>query len=358
MSEWAGKTAVRLIWEACGSPPDEDCSDIHQGQCWVCGGETKRGMPREKWSGASFTGQNKVRCPGSNFVCEPCVHVTSRIAPVPGRPPAEGKKFGGNFRNYSHLWEDGRTPRYLNASKGEKPRVLSFLRAQHDGAWFAAIADSGQKHVVPWCPVNPPGTRRGLVLFDETIIQLPDAAGWELVSRAAELLTAGATKDEISSGEYTAWTWQRCPGAVRDFEDAFGRALRGGSWFGLALWLAQRDEAAVSERQAREKAEAQGKKDKAAKPRKEKRREADDRAAQAPGNAHRVAADEPAQRIPCDAEREHAEALGPVADAHGSRSEDERRGRRVADGGRPRSAAPRGAQLDLFGSAGASRGGR
>jgi hypothetical protein len=30
-------------------------------------------MPVEKWSGASFTGQNRVRAPSSTHVCAACI---------------------------------------------------------------------------------------------------------------------------------------------------------------------------------------------------------------------------------------------------------------------------------------------
>jgi hypothetical protein len=202
-----------------------------------------------KWSGSSFTGQSRVKSPVSHWVCEPCVHTCSRIAPVPGRPPKPGKKFGGSFRNYSHLYDAGS---YNNASKGEKPAILEFLQRRKTGPWFAAIADSGQKHVLPWVPVNPGGGIAGLALFDETVVRVTDG-GLKLVGAATSLLTAGATKDEIASGEYRPHTWIRCRAEVAAFEEAWSH-LRGGAWFRLALWLSQRDEAQVKARQEAEKA--------------------------------------------------------------------------------------------------------
>ena len=98
--------------------------------------------------------------------------ICSRTSPVPGRPAKEGKKFGGNFRNYTHLWDERG---YANASKGEKPVIREFLARNHAGPWFAAIADSGQKHVLPFARLNGPG-RPGIVLLDELVVRvLPDA---------------------------------------------------------------------------------------------------------------------------------------------------------------------------------------
>ncbi len=240
------KSAPQLLWPILAAPERADCEAM-AGPCWLCGAPWGRGQPVRKWSGASFTGQNRVRCITSSHVCEPCVQVCSRVAPVPGRPPKPGKKFGGNFRNYSHLYANGD---YTNASKGEKPAILDWLTRPKQGPWFAAIADSGQKHVLPWVPVNAGSRIAGRVLFDEAAVELPQS--FSLVGSMAHLLTCGATKEEIARGDYRVQTWLRCQVAVEMFEHAH-RHERGGSWWGLALWLAQRDEAAVKERLRAEK---------------------------------------------------------------------------------------------------------
>lgn len=249
------KSGSQAVWEVCGRPAVEECETTPGARCWVCGGEAERSADRESWMGSGFVGQNKVRAPESSRVCEPCLFVMSRTSPVPDRPPAEGKKFGGNFRNYSHMWESSGF--YENASKGEKPRILEFLRRNHATDWFCCVGDSGQKHCIPWAPMNPPG-RSGLVLFEETVVRSSPAL-LALVDDMAALLTAGATKDEITSGTFTTYSWMRCPDAVRSFESAHG-SKRGGAEFGLAIWLAQRDEEAVSARQAEERAAAEAKK--------------------------------------------------------------------------------------------------
>lgn len=224
-----------------------------------------------------MTDQSQCRDPGADYVCEACLYVRSRSSPVPGRLPGpcsackgvgaetckkcegSGKNSAaGNFRNYSHLFDrDAPTP-YVNASKGEKPTILAWLRGKRFGSWFAAIADSGQKQVLPYAPVNAPGAR-GKVVFDETIVVLPDEQGWKLVDCMISFLTAGATKEEITRGEYNASTWTRCRAAIESFERDWS-AHRGGSFFALAIWLAQRDEDAVQARVAHEKQAAAEKK--------------------------------------------------------------------------------------------------
>lgn len=308
-------SATRLLHHHLGAPMHTDCAPA-DGRCWLCAASLTRGQPVSLWNGSTFTGQNRVRCPESKWVCEPCVYFCARLSPVPGRPPAPGKKLGGNYRNYSHLYDAAAEPRYLNASKGEKPVVLEFLRRPHRGVWFAAIADSGQKHVLPWTPVNPPGPG-GWVLFDETRIRLPgDEAGWALVDELASLLTAGATKAELETGRYEARAWQLCSETLQRFE-AKGGQLRGGGWFALALWLAQRDEDQVKRRMAAEK-EA-------------KRAKAGRKAARKPANQDRGAAARAAKGLPCR-RRQPAEALGANPEQDAERRQTDGQPGRVGDG--------------------------
>lgn len=301
------KSPSTIIHEICGSPPSESCVP-HVGACWLCASQMTRGEPVDSWNGASFTGQNRVRSPMSTHVCESCVFICSRLSPVPGRPAKEGKKFGGNFRNYSSMWEDGRG--YLNASKGEKPLIREFLARDHRGPWFGALADSGQKHVIPWAPMNGPG-RGGSVLFDEQIVNVPQSMA--LVEEMTALLTMGSTKDELGSGDYTARAWQLCGPALRTFDEAHG-AHRGGAWYGLALWLAQRDEETVQTRLAAEKETKAN-----AKARRPAKR-------QAP-NSNSGSGARASRGIPADPISEHAEELGHTTEPN------ERRGSDVLDSG-------------------------
>lgn len=284
-------TTSAVIHAVCGSPRIDSCVE-HVGRCWLCAGKMARGESVDSWNGASFTGQNRVRSPQSTHVCEACVFVCSRLSPVPGRPAKEGKKFGGNFRNYSHLWEE--SVGYSNASKGEKPRIREFLARKHGGIWFAALADSGQKHVIPWAPMNGPG-RGGMVLFDEQIVQVPESLA--LVEEMTALLTAGATKEEIGSGDYSARAWQMCGAALRAFESERG-PHRGGAWHGLALWLAQRDEETVQARMAADK----------------ETKSAGRKKQRAAANSDGRGAARAARGVPANPERKRAEKLGPATE--------------------------------------------
>ena len=299
-----------------GSPRVDGCVDVSIRACWVCAAPSSRGMLQSAWQGANFTGQTKVRAPDSSHVCEACVWTMA------GRPP-------DTMRMYSHLLEG---VRYHRFNKGDKPAIRAFLRAEHTEEWFAAIADSGQKHIVPWVPINPPRAR-GRVLLEETLVVLPRDMG--LIDTIADLLTAGATKAEVETGRYDARAWTLCGDTLRAFERAHG-GERTSPWFTLALWLAQRDEEKVA---AREAAEKEAKK-KNGKP--ERR---------AKGKAANKDSAVPPRRegsVPQDAGSKPAEALGPDP------SQDaERRAPSVLSGGvdnapPPRAPNPGAQQLRLF----------
>lgn len=267
------RSASQLIHQHLGTPTAKDCHPIPPNSgCWICGGKGyPRGTDATKFTSSSMTDQNQCRDPSAEFVCEACVWIRSRTSPVPGRlpgpcsackgvkpemcPKCEGtgrNSSGGNWRNYSALFDANSNTPLVTASKGEKPTIISFLRSKKHGVWFAAIADSGQKQVIPYTPVNAPNSR-GRVLFDEVIVVLPDERGWRLADDMRDLLTVGATKEEIASGNYGAGAWSRCRSVIEAFELAWSRH-RHGSFFSLALWLSQRDEDAVQARIAQEKA--------------------------------------------------------------------------------------------------------
>ena len=231
------RSATYWTWIASGSARNDECSDTPC-VCWVCGGEAQRSIDKTKWLGASYTSQTRVKSWQSTRVCEPCVVIHSRTSEVPGRPPKEGKKFGGNWRNYSVLVEiiEGK-PLLVTATKGEKGIIREWLQRAKRGPWFAAIAESGQKHVIPLAPMNEAGQR--IVQFEEQALNLPES--WELVQAIEDALTAGLSKEGIETGQYTVRQYQQFEGVIEHFESDWAQE-RGSPWFDLALFLAQKRE--------------------------------------------------------------------------------------------------------------------
>ena len=238
------RSATQRVHEVAGYPAMAGCVETI-GECWICSALMTRGAPIDKWQGSSFTDQNKARHSSATHVCEACVWACSWVQP-PDRPKVDDGKKGLNLRLFSHLC-DGRG--YRSANKKDKRAILEWLRSPKVGPWFAAIADTGQKHVLPWTPINVCETG-GLIRFEERTLRLPAADGWAVCDSLVDLLSLGVTKTEVESGEYSVRTYQEHAAAVVEFEEQYGSRLRGGTWFELALWLSQRDEERYADRQA------------------------------------------------------------------------------------------------------------
>lgn len=334
------RTAGRILWHHLGRPAHRDCAEADEScPCWICsepvgpGTDCLRGQLVDGWDGARFTGQNRIRCGESRWACESCLYLMSRISPVPGRIKA-GKQIQ-NFRLYSHVYDQLGgldSPQYWNHSKGEKEQLRAFLRGTKRGVWWAAIADSGQKHLLPWCPVNPARAVPGVVLFEERVVALE---GWEMLDDMAALLTAGCTKEELQTGRYGARAWQLCGDTLRRFESTWGQR-RGGGWWSLCLWLAQRDEVAVAERIAAEKEERKRAKAKRGPARK---------AANTDGRATARAA----SSVPENTRVQPTKALGCAAESAAQRSQTSCEPGRVVHHDDQRAAAAKSAQLGLPG---------
>lgn len=272
------ETASVIVWRAHGSPAVALCEDA-SGLCWICAGRLTRGVLVSKWMGANFVGQNRVRYPPGTHACEACIYVMA------GKPP-------DTLRMQSHLWDEHTGYQKPIKSREGLREMVAFLRREHAGAWLAAIGESGKKHVIPWTPVNRGGT--GVILFEESPITLPrEPSGWKLLDDVCEIRTLGASSEEIEAGQYGPYTWQRCPDALRAFEDEHGH-LRGGAWFRLTVFLGLADEARREARLEAEKSAAKAKK------------EAEKAAKKKPAKPEKAKKDAPVRR-----------AKGEVADAHG-----------------------------------------
>lgn len=205
----------------------------------MCGGDASRSIARASWTSAGSVGQNRAKYRLSDRICEPCVMVHARFSAVPGRPPKEGKTEGGRWSNYSVLVEVvGENVLLTTATKGEKPAIRKWLQAPKQGPWFAAIAESGQKHLLSSVPMNAAGGR-GRALFEETLVELPGSL--LLIDAIDAALTAGLSKESLDSGDYTVNQWKDCATVIEDFERGFS-GERGSPWFALALFLGQRNE--------------------------------------------------------------------------------------------------------------------
>lgn len=321
-------TASAILFALAGSPAQDGISEQSE-LCRVCGHSSARTMRYERWQASSFTDQAKLRDWSSDAICEPCVWAHAWNVP-PGFPPPEAGKKGVNLRLYSHFWCDGE---YRAWNKANKAEMRAWLSRPKQGTWFAAIADTGQKHVLPWTPVNTSAPVHGTVRFEERDVRIAEL---HVIDRLCGLLTAGATKEEVETGQYGPRAWQLARPLIEAFEATHGAALRGGAWFDLALWLAQRDEAQVQDRLAAEKAA------------REEARRADTGPKRPAKRSHRAGSARASRRVSADEPLQSAQALGPAAGPDADRGESQRELGRVDDGHDPQPGTGGPQQLSIF----------
>lgn len=222
----------RIVWQLAGSPPAEGEKSV-AGPCACCGEETGRGLPYLKWQGSNFMDQNRLRHPNGPMVCSACIWAHG-WNPPPGHPLEPDKKRGPNLMMYSHLWSADTG--YWYANKGNKAEMVRWLRTPRPCAWFAAIADSGQKHVLPYAPMVYPGGRP-LVILQELVVEL---GNWVLYDDGQELLAAGASFEGLRTGAWQSFDFKKVGyDRLQTFERRWA-GLRGSAWWELVMFLGSR----------------------------------------------------------------------------------------------------------------------
>ena len=202
------------------------------GICRVCG-ELGSGEEFDRWARPTFTDWDKLQ-PGT-IICDSCAwwfqERSEELQAKTGRDKPQC------FRNYSHFIVNGE---WIPLTKGDKRQMRELLLGEPFPE-LAAVAESGQKHIVFRARRNAPGERAGWVQFEEDALWLePD----ELAALLADIeaLYVGFTKAEIETGQYVQYfVLQFGFDAWRALEAKVAPA-RSGLLFKLALFLAQREE--------------------------------------------------------------------------------------------------------------------
>jgi len=212
---------THIIWNAAHRPPMDG---TQSGVCRMCGCEGA-GLPFAKWVKPTFTDWDKLR--SGTICCHACQFCTAEAAP--GLAERVGKDKQQKMRNYSHFVLDGV---WTPLSKGDKRRMRELLFA---GAEVVVIAESGQKHLLPWA-------RLGWWTFETSIIRpFPEHLA-HILNTIEPLYNGGISKAEIETGQYDprrilaigldAW---------RVAEEQI-KTWRGTVPLALALFLAQKEE--------------------------------------------------------------------------------------------------------------------
>lgn len=218
-------SVCHIIYRAAGMPPM--VGDL-SGRCRLCG-EQETGQAFTAWVKDTFTDHDKLTA--GTIICQACQFCTAEAAP--GLADRLGKDKQQKMRNYSHFVCAGVWHPLSKGVKGEMRRLLM------DNPAVAVIADSGQKHLLPWARV-------GWWTFELEIIRPFPALLTEILSVIEPLYQGGITKAEIETGRYSHRGMMAVGlGDWRKAEDRI-RQWRGGLPLQLALFLAQREEASGS----------------------------------------------------------------------------------------------------------------
>ncbi|HEY9474599.1 MAG TPA: hypothetical protein VIS06_12210 [Mycobacteriales bacterium] len=159
-------TAPVMVWELAGRPVRESLNpEAVPGVCAMCGRTVDVSMPTAKAIGGNFTDQYLLARPDSTRVCYACVWVCS------GKPPdtvrmwtvaaSEAAEFGPSHPKApgwgnSHL---------LLTARNDMRQVVDLLADPPDADWVVSVAESGQKHHLPYARINH-GTGQWTVRMD------------------------------------------------------------------------------------------------------------------------------------------------------------------------------------------------
>lgn len=200
------------------------------GTCRFCGKESQ-GSLFDKWVKDTFTDFDKLK--QGNIICNDCLFWFDEKSEL--LKNRMGKDKPQKMRTYSHFIVSGE---WTPLSKANKKEMLGFLLGDSFPE-LAAIADSGQKHIVFRAARNEKGQNAGWVQFEEKAIYVRPQELKTLVEFIEPLLSI-FSKKEIEVGDYIGHR-------ILDFGfDEWGKVekqikvWRGKAIFNLALFLAQK----------------------------------------------------------------------------------------------------------------------
>lgn len=194
-------TAVRMAWDAAGSPSHAKATGAAAG-CVVCGTEHPRTVRAKDALGANFDILTAAR-PDLGTVCEPCAWALA------GKPPHTLRMWSILTAAATKLpASDPKAPyptdgRLHLCNRRDQSAVIAALTDPPDDVWACSIAVSGQKHLLPYTPVNYPGAARVLVRFESAVVEAEAALVGRLVGACAALRLAGHGPDAIHAATPT-----------------------------------------------------------------------------------------------------------------------------------------------------------
>lgn len=200
--------------------------------CRICGSRAADGTLFLDWVKPTFMDWDKLR-PGK-IICADCLfwfdERSEELAALVGKEKPQ------RMRNYSHFIVDGK---WRPLSKGNKLQMRDILMGKPFPE-LAAIAMSGQKHLVFRATRNPLGAEAGWVQVEEQSLYLVPAELIAVLEPIERLHSGGFSKSEIETGDYAGYRVIKF--GLEQWEALEQRIApqRGSLLFALALFLAQK----------------------------------------------------------------------------------------------------------------------
>lgn len=187
-------TACSMAWEAAGRPAHGRVTQ-GPGTCLVCGTPAEVTVRAKDALGQNFD-LLTARRPDLDAVCEACTWAMA------GKPPRTLRMWSIAVTASTPLPPsmpgvpcDG--DRLHLCNRKDLRAVTALLTGGLDDPWAAAVAVSGQKHLLPYAPVNHPGARLTQARFESVTVAYQPATLHRLVGCVAQLRAAGHRPDTI-----------------------------------------------------------------------------------------------------------------------------------------------------------------
>ena len=195
--------SCRIVWELAGSPEITAPSVAKlitdtPGVCAICGHRSERTAVADRALGANFSDRGhltrftEVVCPACLWCCSGKPPTSLRMwsiiaAPGMDLPPSNPK-----------AWLQG-TPGLMLFNRSNPGPLAALLADPPLGQWCASVAYSGQKHVLPYTPINTVRGEWTIRAEDHYVTATPGQ--WQAVHAAAlGLRRLGVPADDVLAG--------------------------------------------------------------------------------------------------------------------------------------------------------------
>jgi len=188
-------TAVRMAWDAAGGPSHPKAIAADAG-CVVCGVTHHRHLRARDALGKNFDILTAAR-PDLSTVCEPCAWALA------GKPPQTLRMWSILTTAATILPTGAPSAPYPSdgrlhlCNRKDQSAIIAALTDPPDDVWAVTIAVSGQKHLLPYTPVNAPGAALVLARIEGCVVDATPTEYGALIGACAALRLAGHNPDSI-----------------------------------------------------------------------------------------------------------------------------------------------------------------